>query len=792
MTQPRQAPVAPQAEPEPKFVVSTPKAEKPVAPPKPVRQPEPVRPAAQSGPATRSENDQPAKPLVAATSAHPGLDEGLNWQSCKRGERVDLQPFALQTSATQATEIEVIADSAEASTLDQAARFSGNVELQQGQQRIFADQIDYAHAQAHIQASGQVLLQRPDLRISASEVDYNLGDRSGSARNTEYRLPGIMARGTAERAEFVDAQHSSYDNITYTTCGPGNSDWLLSAERLELDRTEGLGTAHDARLSLLGMPLAWVPKLTFPIDDRRRSGVLIPTVGYSDSHGLDVTVPYYLNLAPAYDLTLSPRVMSERGIMLGGELRFLTHTTEGVIGADFLPHDRKNPADRQRGALSVQTQSRFNPHVSSAIRINHVSDDAFLRDFGGSLDVTSTSHLERAVEARYDTDNWNALARVQSYQTIDPLLPKALRPYERAPQLAFSLDQHPAGQSFAYQVDAEFVNFLKDGGFVEGKRFDLQPGISFPLRKAHYHLVPRASVRYTSYRLENQAAGLDPDPDRLSPIFSVDGGLYYDRSTSLFGESVTHSLEPRMHYLYVPEHDHADIPVFDTSEYDFSFDNLFRENRFNGADRLGDANQLTLALTQRFNHDASGRELLRASIGSIVYFEDREVQLPGSPIDTDQSSAVVGELAADLGNGWHTRGGINWDPHDGDIDQALAQGSYRDDDGNIISLTYRLRDLVTEHTDLGVIWPLNSNTRLIARWNYSISDDRNLETLGGVEYGRCCWKVRAIMRQHSNGPGSTDDLSFLLQLELSGLGRFGDNIDSLLNNGIYGYRREDD
>ncbi len=728
----------------------------------------------------------PPQPLT-----HPLIDDDLNWNRCVHDEGIDFSPVTLQTDQQGLDAIEVTAESAETTTLERTARFSGSVELRQGAQRLFADEIDYAQDSGDLNARGKVLLQRPDLRLTASEVHYNLPTRSGHANNAEYRLPGIMARGTAKKAEFVDQVHSNYENITYTTCAPGNSDWLLSAERLVIDRAEGRGTAHNAKLRFLGAPLAWVPKLSFPVDDRRHSGLLIPTLGYSDKRGVDITIPYYLNLAPNYDLTLSPRIMSKRGFMLGSEFRFLTAHTEGVIGADYLPNDRDNPEDRRRGALSVQTLSRFSPNLSAAIRVNHVSDEDFLRDFGGNLELTSVSHLERAAELRYDTQAWNALARVQKYQTIDDLLPKADRPYARLPQLGFNLYQQPLNHPLGYQLDAEFTRFAKDGGFVEGTRLDLQPGVSLPLREAHYHLVPRASLRYTKYRLDN-AAGPDTSPDRLSPIFSLDGGLYYDRSTELFGTAVSQTLEPRMHYLYVPKEGQNDIPVFDTDEYDFSFDNLFRENRFNGADRLGDANQLTLALTTRFNHQATGREILRANLGSILYFRDREVQLPGIPIDEDQSSALVGELAADFGNGWHTRGGLNWDPHDNEIDQALVQASYRNSEGSIISLAYRLRDEVNTHTDVGLIWPLNNRTRMIGRWNYSLSEERNLEALGGVEYGRCCWKVRALVRQHITGTGGDDDLSFLLQLELGGLGSFGDNIDSLLNDGIYGYRREDD
>jgi LPS-assembly protein len=720
------------------------------------------------------------------------LDQGIPWQSCTPAAIATATPAADASSLP----IQVSADSVEGSDLDHNALFSGKVTVIQGNQELYADQVRYQQDSGEFHATGDALLKRPDLRIAAGEIHYNLQTRKGDASQVEYRLPGILARGTAEKAELVDAANSNYAQITYTSCRPGNQDWQLSADRLVLDTAEGLGTVSDAKLSFGGVPVMYLPTLTFPIDNRRRSGLLIPSLGYGDKTGLDLSIPYYFNLAPNYDLTLTPRVMSERGVMLGGEYRFLTSTTEGQLDAQYLPHDRKGPAgDSRRGSLSLQALSRYNENLSSALRINYVSDDNFLSDFGSNLELTSTSHLERAAELRYDTDKMDVLVRAQQFQTIDSTLSKANRPYTRLPQIAFSYrDDTLAGGStpLAYGVAAELVDFRKSGGFVEGRRVDLQPSISTPVRDSWYHLVPKASLRYTSYRLDNQTPGLSSSPDRLTPILSLDGGLYYDRATSWFGHGATQTLEPRMYYLYVPYKNQTAIPVFDTGEYDFSFDNLFRENRFTGADRQGDANQLTLALTSRINDDASGRELLRASVGSILYLRDRKVQLPGVAANTDDTSALVGELGGDLGGGWRARTGLMWDPNENTVDRALAQASYAGPEGEVFNAAYRLRDGVSTHTDLGLIWPLGAQTRAIARWNYSLSENRNLDALAGIEYGRCCWKLRALLRQQVTGTNNSQNLSFLVQLELRGLGKLGDNIDTLLSDGIYGYRREDD
>jgi len=516
----------------------------------------------------------------------------------------------------------------------------------------------------------------------------------------------------------------------------------------------------------------------------------VPSVGQSDTTGFDLSLPYYFNLAPNYDLTLTPRVMSKRGLMLGGEFRFLTESSTGTLAAEFLPNDRET--DEARGSASWLSSTRLSSQALANLRLNYVSDDNYLEDFGDSLAATSATHLERTGELIYNARTWDALARVQYYQTIDEAIATSNRPYSRMPQLAFRLRDPDGLAGLSYQVDAEYVNFHRSDS-VRGHRVDLFPAVSLPLRETWGFVEPKVGARYTAYGLSDQAAGLDDSPSTLSGMFSLDSGLYFDRTTSYFAMAATHTLEPRLYYLFVPYHDQSDQPVFDTGELDFNFDNLFRENRFNGPDRFADANQVTAALTSRLISEASGADLLRASLGQIFYFEDREVTLPGDAVATDSTSTLVAEVAARLSRGWHTRLGLQWDPHDddGNVEQALAQLTYRDNGGHVFNAAYRLRDTVTEQTDLAVFWPINEQFSLVGRHNYSLQDDRLLEAVAGVEYGRCCWRLRALVRQYSNTTGDDQTLAFLLQLELNGLGRFGDDIQSTLRDSIYGYGKHD-
>ena len=778
----------------PPAAVKTPPAQPPAAPAAPVdasrdrHKEAPPGPAATpaAGPTEQGAVGQP-EPSVRATTR--SLDEGIDWGAC---QLLVGAPPSIQLSETDDSglPIEASADSAAADLNAEQATLHGDVDLVRGDTRLQADEVVVNRLTSAVDARGNILLQRPDIRMSGERAEYQLDSRQGRVEQASYRVPAAHARGDAASAELVGPGISRYNEITYSTCQPGDDAWLLSANALEIDQNEGFGTARNATLRFMGAPILYAPWFTFPTDNRRRSGLLVPSVGHTGNTGFDLSVPYYFNLAENYDLTLTPRYMSRRGALLGGEFRFLTRTGRGELKADYLPNDREYGS--ARGSASLRANAGLAPRLTGALRLNYASDSQYLEDLGSSLAVTSTTHLERAGELRYFGDDWDLLGRVQQYQTIDERIPARNRPYSRLPQLRLDLFKPDGLAGTNYLLDAEYVNFYRDDS-VRGHRVQLFPRIGLPLRRSWGYIEPRVGAHFVSYMLTDQIEGLDDSPSSLAGTFSLDGGLYFDRGMNYFGNAATQTLEPRLYYLYVPRVDQDDQPVFDTGVFDFNFDNLFRENRFNGPDRFGDANQLTLALTSRVFSDQSGAELLRASVGQTLYFADREVTLPGETVREDNSSAFVGEIAAALGGGWRARAGIQWDPDaddGGNVDQGLAQITYHDQDRRTLNLAYRLRDEVTEQTDLAFVWPVNDRWSVIGRHNHSLQDDRLLEALLGVEYGRCCWRVRALARQYTDGTGDDHNLGFFLQLELNGLGRLGDDIDEVLDTSIYGYRTD--
>ncbi len=719
-------------------------------------------------------------------SFNNNLDKNIDWNSCSHGKRETPEFSSIKANSNNKLPLNIEADSVEGSTDKNISVFKGKVSVSQGKQKIWADYMTYSKNNGDLYAKGNALLEIPDFRMAANEISYNLDSKSGEGSHAQYRWPLSLSRGSADKVRIIDQNNSYYKNTTYTTCSVNNNDWLIDAEYLEVNRATGMATARNAKLSLFGIPVGWTPWLTYPIDDRRRSGILSPSYGSSEKHGSELVIPYYFNLAENYDFTLSSRIMSKRGLMIGSEYRFLSPIHEGIFGLDVLPDDREDSNETTRYLTSFKIDSKYNKNLSSEIKYSQTGDKNFLSDFGSGLYAISTKNLERNAQINYDTDNWNVMARIQSYQSLSG---DSNGPYKRLPQITFNYDERPIGHSFAYELNADFTHFSKNGSAVQGNRIDVMPTIKMPVREAHYHFIPSFSLQNTNYNLDNQTVGLDSNISRIAPIFSLDGGLYFDRSTSIFEESVTQTLEPRLFYLYVPEKNQSNIPIFDTGKHGFNFNSLFRENRFNGPDRLGDANQLSVAIISRLNHDKTGRELLKARFGGIFYQKDRKVQLPGTAVDTKKNSPLIADLSSDLGNGWTGNAEIQSNADVDDINKFLVQANFSDTNKNLANLAYKYTPDDT-HTDMSIIWEIDNKIRALGRWNYSISDSQNIETLAGLEYGHCCWRARTILREQKiNGK---DELSVWLQFEISGLTNFGDDIDNLLGSSIRGYQKEND
>ena len=741
--------------------------------------------------------DPPATVAPAATPAAAHLipqAEKLAQPEERETDRWALCPPVPQSPAFTPTEnpgeIDLQADTAQASD-GNVFTLEGNAVVLYGPQRLEAERITYRQDENKLTAEGEIRFIAPGLTIDGEDATLYPDMEKGNLKNVTYALTDVHGRGSADVLNMEGRYNQQLEQASYTTCPPENYDWLLSARQVDLDRAEGLGTARNAKLAFKGVPILYTPYITFPIDDRRRSGLLVPKIGQTEETGTDISMPYYWNIAPDKDATITPRYMSDRGLMMGGEFRYLNAHNEGTLSAEYLPSDdRFNNEDRS--LVAIEHHGNPWPRLETSIVASNVSDDSYFEDLGTNLVKSSQSTLERTAEAAYHGSWWDLGLKVQDHQMVDPALTREDRPYKQLPQIVFDAapQQRLLGLKFSTHAETNYFTHTVDD-FVKGTRIDVQPRISLPVNRAAWYIDPAVSLRHTTYNLDNVADGDDDNPSRTTPVVSFDAGTFFERSSHWGQTDFVQTLEPRLFYLYVPDKNQDDIPVFDTGDYDFNFWTLFRENRFSGPDRMGDANQLALALTTRFLDPDNGVQRFSASLGSLFYFRDREVTLPGEPVETDDSSNIIGEVTLNLARNWLAKSELQWNPHDSQTARSDQHLQYRAGPRKLVNLAYRYRDGIQEQTDVSFLWPLSQSWHLVGRWYYSLDDKTTIETLGGLGYESCCWGAQIVGRSYINNDSDSRNTAVFFQLELKGLGKLGKKVDSALEHGILGYESSD-
>jgi LPS-assembly protein len=718
--------------------------------------------------------------LLASTHLATAAEVDETWRFCPPHEPSPL----LHPAGADDDTVRMSADTA--STQDGIYTLEGNAVVSRGLSQLRGETLIYNESESSVEAIDNVNYSSPDLVASGKRGKVFTETDSGTLDDIEYTLPGRHGRGTASVIHLDDRQHQRLEQTSYTTCPPGNRDWLLYADEVTLDHTDGTGVAEHARFSLRGVPVLYTPWITFPIDDRRKTGLLIPRFGHSQESGYEVSAPFYWNLAPNYDATITPRVMSRRGLMLGGEFRYLTNYGSAELGGEYLPSDNEYD-DRDRSLVSLQHRGHPIQRMDTRINAAHVSDKDYFTDLGDDLVSSSKTHLRREAEIAYHGHGWTTDARVLDFQTVDPTISSKDRPYKQLPRLRFNAAPRQKLLGMRFSLDSELSEFDRDNS-VTGTRVDLQPRITLPMHSAAWFVEPSASLRSTLYRLDDTDPGDEEHPNRTTPVFSVDSGAFFDRQFRFGQADYVQTLEPRLFYLLVPNRGQDDLPVFDTGDYDFNFWQLFTENRFTGPDRMGDANQLAMALTSRILDPATGVQRVSASLGNLFYFRDRKVALPGEVVQTDDSSDILGEVKVALGTHWNAGSEIHWDPGETHTSRYDALLQYRVHDRKLINLSYRYRRDILQQTDVSFLWPLTDTWHVIGRWNYSLDDDQTLEGLAGVGYESCCWNVQLVGRSYVNDEDGDRNTAIFLQVELKGLTSLGNQVDSLLERGILGYQ----
>lgn len=677
--------------------------------------------------------------------------------------------------------IEVTSGSAEV-TREGDATLSDGVVVRQGDRRMSARSASYDAANRRFAVKGDVEYRAPDLRLKGNGGFWG-ADGGGQFTGTEFELPTRPARGTAAELGMTPAGDLKMRDVSFTACPTGNDGWFLRASSIDIDQRRQQGKGRGVRVELKGVPILYAPVISFPVGDARKSGFLFPSFGTSSKSGFEFGAPYYFNLAPNYDLTLTPQLLARRGLSLEGQFRYLTARSRGRLGTWFLPGD--DVAGRDREFSSLWHQTDFTDRLRLSANIEHASDSQYFEDFGLGPDDTSVTFLDRYLSLAWLGRGWRFDGRVQDFQTIDLSVDPLARPYSRLPQLAFTGAWPLLGGGLTTSLDAEAAWFERNAG-TTGLRVDLTPRVAWPLHGPGYHLEPSAAYRMTSYRLSDLAPGADDAPDRQAPILSLDAGLAFEREASS-RRRLLQTLEPRLRYTWIPFRDQSELPVFDTVLPTLNLVQLFRTNRYLGADRLGDANELAVGLTTRLIHADSGQQFLSATIGQRFFFDRPRVVLPGEPVETRDASNMVGEIEMTAYRDWSAMLAMVWDYDASNTLLGQASVQYRPRHDAVVNVGYRFREGLLEQWDASAGWRLSPSWQVFVRQVYSLRDKTSIDRFAGFEYGSCCWRVRLIGRRYVSNRTGESDTSVMLQLELKGLSSVGTSDDTFLRRGIRGY-----
>jgi len=718
----------------------------------------------------------------------------------------------------------------------------GQVVVRQGDREVHADQAQYDRATGDLTVRGSVTYQDPIVRLSGRDGQYS-PTAGTQVHAAQFSLVQRYGRGAAKVLDLTPQGILDLNGVTFTTCPAADESWQLSAKSLSLDTTRQIGTGRGAVVDFQGVPILYLPWFSFPLSNERKSGFLFPSAGNSSVNGFELEVPYYWNIAPNADLTFSPMIYTNRGVDLSGDGRWLTEDQSGELQWHFLPDDQRFASEEQsllasgedaqpplpvspvgdsdRSFVTFHDVANLPDDVRMLVDAANVSDPLYFQDFGTGPETTSTAFLQRLVQVTYRDENWNLGAAAEQYQPVSvelpvptQYLPDEYRPYARAPWLWANGDYAwgPA-DLLRYGLNSELVDFIRSG--LGGWRLDMTPHVGLDYEDPGYFVRSTVDWRYTQYELDNTLPGEDRSPSRALPMASLDAGLMLDRP---WADDRTLTLEPRMLYLYVPYRNQDDLPLFDTALPDVNMVELFRDNRYVGADRQSDADQMTLGLTSRLVQSDTGQQYFSATLGQAYYFQTPRVELPGETLNGRADSDLVGELAVTAYKNWNVNVNLEWNPATQQEERTFVQLQFKPAAERVVNIAYRYqRDVVLpsalampgqipaaqplpnavpasftasqtlNQAEVSGAWPISRAWNVLARWVYDFDAHEGLDRLTGFEYHACCWRVRVLYRRYLvNGTGQ-QDTAFIFQIQLSGLAGVGPATDAFLGTAIQGY-----
>ncbi|MEE2024114.1 MULTISPECIES: LPS-assembly protein LptD [Alkalimonas] len=685
---------------------------------------------------------------------------------------------------------------------NQQASFLGDVRVSYRDTLLQAPQARFDQSQQQIFAEGGIDYYSAALAVRSQQFQADLASNRVELQQADYRLINQAGRGAAHVLSATEHQ-LQLEQASFTACPVGDDSWALHAQRIHLNADEGWGEAWHSVFRVKDVPVLYLPYLSFPITDERRSGLLLPKISNSQRLGIDLELPYYLNLAPNYDMTLAPRLMTNRGYQLKTEFRYLTEAHQGLMQFEYMAKDRERTDLGERYLAHYQQLSDFTPRWRATLDLTDVSDDAYLTELGSDYANASDTQLLKQANLTYFGEQLQATIQLQGFSVLGD----HDKAYAALPQVELRAPAPLPVAMLEFDWHANYAYFRNDAALIQSAhRMHLEPEIRLPLITPGAELVAEASLMHTRYQ-QNSQSGLPEEHNRLQrtlPKFRLRAQLNFERALTGKAIGSHQTFEPQLQYLYVPYRDQTNIGLFDTTRLQDDYFGLFRQNRFSGIDRINEANQLTIGATSRI-YDATDREQFRFSLGQIIF-----LQPPTEQTDPHQQNltSIESMLAAEAMWQWHRRwfvsAGVQYDSDSRNLIKSNATLDYRGDDKKLFQLNHRYSRAVSDYeiSQLGILgtMPIADDWQVVSSYYYDLERSRMLDAHLGIQYESCCWAVRVVARRQIVAELGRDQLDLVapsrfdhgisLQFVLKG---FGDNtgfgVTDMLSNGIFNYRR---
>jgi len=696
-------------------------------------------------------------------------------------------------------DVVIEADSLE-NMIDRKLKASGNATLIKSDQRIKADLIEYDQISEELYARGNVILETSSSRIEGAELEYSLSSQTGTIPNASFSTKldnqdsifNNTLRGTASLIFIESDNKKSGENFKITTCEADQDDWYIKASEAEINQKSQRLVAKDVQLEFFGLPVLYSPYANFSFNDQRKSGFLVPSIGSTSRSGLEIATPYYFNLSPNSDATITPRYLGKRGLQMAGEYRYLDKNYNGSSAVEYMPKDDAKSDRDDRYYVGLMHNHNFGNGFSGIIRYEDVSDDDYFSDLSSLVSQTSRVSLPQEAKISYNSSDLNATLIAQKFENLT-----SASPYERMPSLQVSYNKTfediYGNNQFETDSHLELTQFERNNDFVgsspHGSRFTARPSLSAPFEASYGYIKPKIILDMKYYDLEGTSTS---SKDIFIPTFSLDNALYFDRTFSLDNQSYAQTFEPRIFYSYTNYEDQSMLPMFDTALTDLNQNSIFSENQFVGGDRVMDSHQITIGASTRITNN-KGLEKLFLTIAQRFYLDDRKVlqesQFSNSDYQSDSSDIFL-SLGSSISKGFKISAEHQYNMDEETTNRLAFGAKYNPDIGKFVNASYRFINDPNDGTDIRQVniagqWPINSGWSSVGRYQYDLEDHGVIEALAGLNYDAGCWTSSILLHRFSLATNDKANYTLFFMLELGNLGKVETGGDGALEEALY-------